>query len=112
MRGLGHITGNDLQRNLDAETKRKTFSLSAALVETLSAIITPIIPAMFACGFIKTLAVLFIGRLKADEANKSTIQVEWHRHTVCIFPSHHRTVWSPRNLKQNMAVSLVIVVLL
>ena len=69
-----NINEEMIAENLDAETKKGRRSLLGMLVETISAIVTPIIPAMLACGFIKTLAVLFTVVFKVDEAN-STIQV-------------------------------------
>lgn len=82
------------------------------LVETISAIVTPIIPAMLACGFIKTLAVLFTVVFKVDEAN-STIQVlnVVSDTLYAFFPVI--IGWSAaKKFKTNMAVSLVIVALL
>ena len=101
-----------IAENLDAETKKGRRSLLGMLVETISAIVTPIIPAMLACGFIKTLAVLFTVVFKVDEAN-STIQVlnVVSDTLYAFFPVI--IGWSAaKKFKTNMAVSLVIVALL
>lgn len=75
-------------------------SLLGMLVETISAIVTPIIPAMLACGFIKTLAVLFTVVFKVDEAN-STIQVlNVVSDTLYAFSQSSSDGRLPRNLKQ------------
>lgn len=107
-----NINEEMIAENLDAETKKGRRSLLGMLVETISAIVTPIIPAMLACGFIKTLAVLFIVVFKVDEAN-STIQVlnVVSDTLYAFFPVI--IGWSAaKKFKTNMAVSLVIVALL
>jgi len=107
-----NINEEMIAENLDAETKKGRRSLLGMLVETISAIVTPIIPAMLACGFIKTLAVLFTVVFKVDEAN-STIQVlnVVSDTLYAFFPVI--IGWSAaKKFKTNMAVSLVIVALL
>lgn len=107
-----NINEEMIAENLDAETKKGRRSLLGMLVETISAIVTPIIPAMLACGFIKTLAVLFTVVFKVDEAN-STIQVlnVVSDTLYAFFPVI--IGWSAaKKFKSNMAVSLVIVALL
>lgn len=109
-----HVNINEdmIAENLDAETKGRRRSILGMLVETISAIVTPIIPAMLACGFIKTLAVLFTVVFKVDEAN-STIQVlnVVSDTLYAFFPVI--IGWSAaKKFKTNMAVSLVIVALL
>ena len=44
-----NINEEMIAENLDAETKKGRRSLLGMLVETISAIVTPIIPAMLAC---------------------------------------------------------------
>lgn len=107
-----NINEEMIAENLDAETKKGRRSLLGMLVETISAIVTPIIPAMLACGFIKTLAVLCTVVFKVDEAN-STIQVlnVVSDTLYAFFPVI--IGWSAaKKFKTNMAVSLVIVALL
>lgn len=107
-----NINEEMIAENLDAEAKKGRRSLLGMLVETISAIVTPIIPAMLACGFIKTLAVLFTVVFKVDEAN-STIQVlnVVSDTLYAFFPVI--IGWSAaKKFKTNMAVSLVIVALL
>lgn len=107
-----NINEEMIAENLDAETKKGRRSLLGMLVETISAIVTPIIPAMLACGFIKTLAVLFTVVFKVDEAN-STIQVlnVVSDTLYAFFPVI--IGWSAaKKFKTNMADSLVIVALL
>lgn len=107
-----NINEEMIAENLDAETKKGRRSLLGMLVETISTIVTPIIPAMLACGFIKTLAVLFTVVFKVDEAN-STIQVlnVVSDTLYAFFPVI--IGWSAaKKFKTNMAVSLVIVALL
>lgn len=107
-----NINEEMIAENLDAETKKGRRSLLGMLVETISAIVTPIIPAMLACGFIKTLAVLFTVVFKVDEAS-STIQVlnVVSDTLYAFFPVI--IGWSAaKKFKTNMAVSLVIVALL
>lgn len=107
-----NINEEMIAENLDAVTKKGRRSLLGMLVETISAIVTPIIPAMLACGFIKTLAVLFTVVFKVDEAN-STIQVlnVVSDTLYAFFPVI--IGWSAaKKFKSNMAVSLVIVALL
>lgn len=107
-----NINEEMIAENLDAETKKGRRSLLGMLVETISAIVTPIIPAMLSCGFIKTLAVLFTVVFKVDEAN-STIQVlnVVSDTLYAFFPVI--IGWSAaKKFKTNMAVSLVIVALL
>ena len=107
-----NINEEMIAENLDAETKKGRRSLLGMLVETISAIVTPIIPAMLACGFIKTLAVLFTVVFKVDEAN-STIQVlnVVSDTLYAFFPVI--IGWSAaKKFKTTMAVSLVIVALL
>ena len=102
-----NINEEMIAENLDAETKKGRRSLLGMLVETISAIVTPIIPAMLACGFIKTLAVLFTVVFKVDEAN-STIQVlnVVSDTLYAFFPVI--IGWSAaKKFKTNMAVSLV-----
>lgn len=107
-----NINEDMIAENLDADTKGVRRSILGMLVETISAIVTPIIPAMLACGFIKTLAVLFTVVFKVDEAN-STIQVlnVVSDTLYAFFPVI--IGWSAaKKFKTNMAVSLVIVALL
>ncbi len=84
-------------------------SVVGKLVETISGIVTPIIPAMLACGFVKTLSVLLTVVFKVSETN-STIQIlnVFSDTLYAFFPII--IGWSAaKRFKTNMSVSLVIV---
>ena len=71
---VAHINEEVIDENLDAKSDTTHRSWLGKLVETISGIVTPIIPAMLACGFIKTLAVLCTVVFKVPEDNSTILR--------------------------------------
>ena len=109
---VAHVNEEVIDENLDAKTDSTHRSWLGKLVETISGIVTPIIPAMLACGFIKTLAVLCTVVFKVPEDN-STIQI-FNVISDTLYAFFPIIIgWSAaKKFRTNMAVSLVIVGLL
>lgn len=107
-----HVNEAVIDEKSDAQQPTQKHSIISKLIETISSIVTPIIPAMLACGFIKTLAVLFTVVFKVDEANSTIHILNVFSDTLyAFFPII--IGWSAaKKFKANIAVSLVIVGLL